>query len=143
MTLCDYDALKKCVIGAYWWCGDCDKYPSIKKSKQFQRVHGKKETDCIMCAIVKATPDTIMTSHHVVPNAVASNHLAHKIGVTVNMCFDHHKLFEALIEPIIDVLNAKSQPYQSKKELTDYFLYMKLPELTERIEKMVNEAYKE
>ena len=141
LTRCEYDATKKCVIGAYWFCRDCEKYPSIDKSKQFQRLHGKKETDCIFCAIVGATPNTFITGHHVIPNGIANNHLQHKIGVKVPMCFNHHKLFHALLEPYDDILRSKSEPYQSRKQLTDYFIYMKLPELMTRIKTMINEAY--
>lgn len=145
MTLCDYDKTKTCIIDKYWWCMDCYKSLNNNVSRKHKKgkIHRRDTRECIFCAIVDATRDSNMTKHHIVPNGLAGRHLSHKIGVTVNMCYDHHKLFHALIEPIIDILNSKSQPYQSRKELTDYFLYMKLPELTKRIKKMISEAYKE
>jgi len=146
MTLCDYDKIKKCIIDKYWWCMDCPKSLNnnigITRKHKRGKIQRRDTRKCIWCSMVDAKRQSKMTEHHIVPNAVATNHLAHKIGVTVNMCLDHHRLFEAVIEPIIDILNAKST-YQNRKELTDYFLYMKLPELTKRIEKMVNEVYQE
>ncbi len=144
MTLCEYDKIKTCIIDKYWWCMDCYKSLSNKVSRKHKgKIHRRDTRKCIMCAIVDAKRNSNMNEHHIIPNGLAGKHLTHKIGVTVNMCFNHHKLFHALIEPIIDILNAKSQPYQGRRELTDYFLYMKLPELTERIDKMITEAYKE
>ena len=143
MTRCEYDAIYKCVVGAYWWCQDCNKYTDVNRESKQGKLHRRIKKECIMCAIVDATPESNITMHHLVPNGLARKHLSHKIGETVYMCFNHHKLFHALIEPIVDILNAKSTPYQSRKELTDYFIYMKLPELTKRIDKIVNEVYTE
>ena len=142
MTRCDYDGIKKCIIGAYWYCRDCEKYPNVKKREEQGKLHRRVIKECIFCAMVEATPESYITKHHLVPNGIASKHLAHKIGETVYMCLNHHTLFEALIEPLKDILNAKST-YQSRKELTDYFIYMKLQELQKRIKKIVNEVYQE
>ncbi len=146
MTLCEYDKAKKCIIDKYWWCMDCYKSlnnKNVRRKYKKGKIYRRDTRECIMCALVNASPDSNMTEHHIVPNGLARKHLSHKIGETVNMCFNHHKLFEALIEPIIDILNSKSQPYQSRKELTDYLLYMKLPELVKRINGIIGEVYKQ
>jgi len=142
MTRCGYNGIWKCIVGAYEQCLSCEKYPQIYKRHEQGKVHRRVIKECIMCALIKATPDSNITEHHLVPNGLARKHLAHKINETVYMCYNHHKLFEALIEPIVDILNAKST-YQTRKEITDYFLYMKLPELQKRIKKIVNEVYQE
>ena len=121
---------------------DCYKYPKAQRANGQRKLHKRVVKECIMCALVKAKPLSYITKHHLVPNGLAQKHLSHKIGETVYMCLNHHTLFEALIEPLKEMLNAKST-YQNRKELTDYFIYMKLPELQKRITKIVNEVYKE
>ncbi len=75
-----------------------------------------------------------LTDHHIVPTGLSKKKLGRPIGYTVDMCEDHHRIFNELVSPY-EIL------YKSKLESDALWVWLveeRVPRIIEKLKELVD-----